>query len=127
MAEKGLTPQAREVVEKELTRLERIPPSSPEYTVSRNYIDWILDLPWLDSTEDTLDLNKAEADLDQDHYGLKKIKKRIIEFLAVRKLKEDIHGPILCLVGPPVSVKPRWDNPLPALNRKFVTSPGWCA
>ncbi|NLX19126.1 MAG: endopeptidase La [Desulfobulbus sp.] len=121
VAEKGLTPQAREVVEKELTRLERIPPSSPEYTVSRNYIDWILDLPWLDSTEDTLDLNKAEADLDQDHYGLKKIKKRIIEFLAVRKLKEDIHGPILCLVGPPGVGKTSLGQSIArTMNRKFV-------
>ena len=101
LAEKKLTDAARKVVEKELGRLERIPPSSPEYTVARNYIDWILDLPWLESSQDTLDLDKAEADLDRDHYGLKKIKKRILEFLAVRKLKPDVHGPILCFVGPP--------------------------
>lgn len=121
VAEKALTPQAREVVDKELARMERIPPSSPEYTVSRNYIDWILDLPWLDSTEDTLDLNKAEADLDQDHYGLKKIKQRIIEFLAVRKLKQDIHGPILCLVGPPGVGKTSLGQSIArTMNRKFV-------
>ncbi|MDR2550301.1 MAG: endopeptidase La [Desulfobulbus sp.] len=121
VAEKGLTPQARTVVDKELTRLERIPPSSPEYTVARNYIDWILDLPWTDSTVDTLDLTTAEADLEHDHYGLKKIKKRILEFLAVRKLKEDIHGPILCLVGPPGVGKTSLGQSIArTMNRKFV-------
>ena len=121
VAEKGLSPQARTVVEKELTRLERIPPSSPEYTVSRNYIDWILDLPWQESTKDTLDLDQAEKDLDQDHYGLKKIKKRILEFLAVRKLKEDIHGPILCFVGPPGVGKTSLGQSIArTMNRKFV-------
>lgn len=121
IAEKGLSPQARAVVDKELTRLERIPPSSPEYTVSRNYIDWILDLPWTDSTKDTLDLNQAEADLNHDHYGLKKIKKRILEFLAVRKLKEDIHGPILCFVGPPGVGKTSLGQSIArTMNRKFV-------
>jgi len=121
VAEKGLSPQARAVVDKELTRLERIPPSSPEYTVSRNYIDWILDLPWTDATTDTLDLLKAEADLNQDHYGLKKIKKRILEFLAVRKLKEDIHGPILCFVGPPGVGKTSLGQSIArTMNRKFV-------
>ncbi len=100
-AEIGLSEEATKTVEKELVRLERISPSSPEYSVSRNYIDWILDLPWSKSTTDNLDLDNAEEDLDQDHYGLDKIKKRIIEFLAVRKLKPDIHGPILCFVGPP--------------------------
>lgn len=121
VAEKGLSPQAKTVVDKELTRLERIPPSSPEYTVSRNYIDWILDLPWVDSTKDTLDLNQAEADLNLDHYGLKKIKKRILEFLAVRKLKEDIHGPILCFVGPPGVGKTSLGQSIArTMNRKFV-------
>ena len=70
--ETGLTEEARNAVDKELERLERIPPSSPEYTVSRNYVDWILDLPWKISSTDTLDLDKAEEDLDKDHYGLKK-------------------------------------------------------
>jgi ATP-dependent Lon protease len=121
VAEKSLSVQARTVVEKELSRLERIPPSSPEYTVSRNYIDWILDLPWQESTTDTLDLDQAEKDLDQDHYGLKKIKKRILEFLAVRKLKEDIHGPILCFVGPPGVGKTSLGQSIArTMNRKFV-------
>ena len=121
VAEKGLSPQAKTVIDKELNRLERISPSSPEYSVSRNYIDWILDLPWTDSTKDTLDLNQAEADLNQDHYGLKKIKKRILEFLAVRKLKEDIHGPILCFVGPPGVGKTSLGQSIArTMNRKFV-------
>ena len=121
VAEKGLSPQARAVVDKELTRLDRIPPSSPEYTVSRNYIDWILDLPWTDSTTDTIDLIQAEVDLNHDHYGLKKIKKRILEFLAVRKLKEDIHGPILCFVGPPGVGKTSLGQSIArTMNRKFV-------
>jgi ATP-dependent Lon protease len=121
VAEKSLTEQARAVVEKELVRMERIPPSSPEYSVSRNYIDWILDLPWLEGTTDALDLDQAERDLDQDHYGLKKIKKRILEFLAVRKLKEDVHGPILCFVGPPGVGKTSLGQSIArTMNRKFV-------
>ncbi|MDD2465087.1 MAG: endopeptidase La [Desulfobulbus sp.] len=121
IAEKALTAPAKTVVDKELARLERIPPSSPEYSVSRNYLDWILDLPWKDSTTDTLDLNQAEKDLNQDHYGLKKIKKRILEFLAVRKLKEDIHGPILCFVGPPGVGKTSLGQSIArTMNRKFV-------
>ena len=120
-AEKKLPEEARKVVNKELARLERISPSSPEYTVSRNYIDWILDLPWLESTTDTLDLDKAQEDLDKDHYGLNKIKKRIIEFLAVRKLKEDMHGPILCFVGPPGVGKTSLGQSIAGtMNRKFV-------
>jgi len=121
VAEKALSDQARTVVDKELVRLERIPPSSPEYSMTRNYIDWILDLPWKDSTTDTLDLNQAETDLDQDHYGLKKIKQRILEFLAVRKLKDDIHGPILCFVGPPGVGKTSLGQSIArTMNRKFV-------
>lgn len=116
-----LTDESRKVVNKELERLERIPPSSPEYTVSRNYVDWILDLPWAVSSTDTLDLEKAEKDLDRDHYGLKKIKKRIIEFLAVRKLKQDVHGPILCLFGPPGVGKTSLGQSIAkTMNRKFV-------
>jgi ATP-dependent Lon protease len=119
--ETGLSEEARKAVEKELDRLERIPPSSPEYTVSRNYIDWILDLPWTISTEDTLDLEKAQEDLDHDHYGLAKIKKRIIEFLAVRKLKKDLHGPILCFIGPPGVGKTSLGQSIAkTMGRKFV-------
>ncbi len=119
--ETGLSKEARAALDKELVRLERIPPSSPEYTVSRNYIDWILDLPWTVSTTDTLDLDQAEKDLDRDHYGLKKIKKRILEFLAVRKLKQDIKGPILCFVGPPGVGKTSLGQSIArTMNRKFV-------
>ncbi|GBE12836.1 lon protease 2 [bacterium BMS3Bbin14] len=119
--ETGLSEEARAALDKELARLERIPPSSPEYTVSRNYIDWILDLPWTVSTTDTLDLDQAEKDLDRDHYGLKKIKKRILEFLAVRKLKPDIQGPILCFVGPPGVGKTSLGQSIArTMNRKFV-------
>ncbi len=96
-----LTEEARKTAEKEVDRLARISPSSPEYTVSRTYLDWLLDLPWTKTTPDNLDIDRAQQTLDQDHYGLKEIKKRIIEFLAVRKLKKDMHGPILCFVGPP--------------------------
>ncbi|MHB8811004.1 MAG: endopeptidase La [Desulfobulbaceae bacterium] len=119
--ETGLSPEARKTVDKELERLERIPPSSPEYTVSRNYLDWILDLPWTVSTTDTLNLDRAQEDLDHDHYGLKKIKKRIVEFLAVRKLKQDVHGPILCFVGPPGVGKTSLGQSIArTMNRKFV-------
>ena len=120
-AAKKLPEEARKVVENELVRLERISPSSPEYSVTRNYLDWILDLPWLESTTDTLDLDKAESDLERDHYGLKKIKKRILEFLAVRKLKEDIHGPILCFSGPPGVGKTSLGQSIAkTMNREFV-------
>ncbi len=119
--ETGLSKEAREALDKELNRLERIPPSSPEYTVSRNYVDWILDLPWTESSVDSLDLDRAGQDLDHDHYGLKKIKKRILEFLAVRKLKEDVQGPILCFVGPPGVGKTSLGQSIArTMNRKFV-------
>ncbi|MEN8189359.1 MAG: endopeptidase La [Thermodesulfobacteriota bacterium] len=118
---KDLPDSTRKVAEKELGRLESISPSSPEYSVSRNYLDWLLDLPWLESTEDTLDLDKAEKDLDEDHYGLEKIKKRIVEFLAVRKLKKDVHGPILCFAGPPGVGKTSLGQSIArTMNRKFV-------
>lgn len=121
IAEKKLSPEAQKVIEKEVGRLDRISPSSPEYSVSRNYIDWILELPWLESTSDTLDLEQAEKDLDRDHYGLQKIKKRILEFLAVRKLKQDMHGPILCFFGPPGVGKTSLGQSIArTMNRKFV-------
>lgn len=120
IAEKALSPQAKAVVDKELSRLERISPSSPEYSRARNYIDWILDLPWLESTKDTLDLYKAEEDLNHDHYGLK-VKKRILEFLAVRKLGGLSTARSSALSALPVWARPRWGSPSPApMNRKFV-------
>jgi len=119
--ETDLTDEARKTAEKELDRLGRISPSSPEYTVSRTYLDWLLELPWKISTDDSLDIAKAQQTLDQDHYGLEEIKKRIIEFLAVLKLKKDMHGPILCFVGPPGVGKTSLGQSIArAMGRKFV-------
>jgi len=119
--EANLSGEPRKAAEKELDRLEKIPPSSPEYTVSRTYLEWILDLPWEISTEDALDIEEAQRTLDKDHYGLERIKKRIIEFLAVRKLKQDMHGPILCFVGPPGVGKTSLGQSIArSLGRKFI-------
>jgi ATP-dependent Lon protease len=116
-----LSGEVKTTVDKEMARLRRIPSSSPEYTVSRTYIEWILDLPWEVSTEDSLELDKAQQVLDHDHYGLDKIKKRIIEFLAVRKLKADLHAPILCFVGPPGVGKTSLGQSIArTMNKKFV-------
>jgi ATP-dependent Lon protease len=121
VVEAKLGEEPRKAAEKELDRLARIPPSSPEYTVSRTYLEWILDLPWEISTTDTLDIDEAQRVLDKDHYGLEKIKKRIIEFLAVRKLKDDMHGPILCFAGPPGVGKTSLGQSIArSLGRKFV-------
>ena len=90
-----------ETFKKEMAKLERINPSSPDYNVQYSYVQFLLDLPWEDVTEDNLDLNHAQQVLDEDHYGLEKVKERIIEYLAVLKLKGDMKSPILCLYGPP--------------------------
>ena len=116
-----LSEEARKDAKKELDRLARISPSSPEYTVSRTYLDWLLEMPWEVSTDDSLDIKKAQEDLDHDHYGLERIKKRIVEFLAVRKLKQDMHGPILCFVGPPGVGKTSLGQSIAkTMGRKFV-------
>ena len=93
--------EAESVAFRELKRLGKMNPSSAEYTVARTYIDWLIDVPWSISSEDQLDIKNAQDVLDADHFGLEKVKKRIVEFLAVRKLKDDLKGPIVCLVGPP--------------------------
>ncbi len=93
--------QARTAADKELDRLREMNPASAEYTVSRTYLDWLVSVPWSKSTKEILDVRKARKILDEDHYDLDKVKDRIIEFLAVRRLKKDIKGPILCFVGPP--------------------------
>ncbi len=112
---------ARKVAEKELERLSRMHPSAGEYTVSRTYVDWILDLPWEISTEDNLHVGAAEKVLNDDHYGLEKVKKRILEYLAVRQLTKEPKGPILCFVGPPGVGKTSLGRSIArALNRKFV-------
>jgi ATP-dependent Lon protease len=101
MEEAGLPDKVREKVEKEIDRLEKMPATSAEGAVIRNYVDWLLALPWSKRTVDDLDLNKAEAILNEDHYGLEKPKERVLEYLAVQKLVQKMKGPILCLVGPP--------------------------
>ncbi len=120
LKEKELPEEARKEAERELERLARMHPSSSEYTVARTYLDWILELPWNDSTEDHLDLDEAQKVLDQDHYDLEKIKKRIVEFMAVRKLKPDAKGTILCFVGPPGTGKTSLGKSIArAMGRKF--------
>jgi ATP-dependent Lon protease len=110
-----------EVARKQLARLRQIPTQSPEHTVTRTYLEWLVDLPWNTLSDDKLDLDAARAILDEDHYGLEKVKKRIIEYLAVRKLKPDKKGPILCLVGPPGVGKTSTGRSVArALGRKFV-------
>ncbi len=99
--EKKLPPYALEKVRKETVRMEKMSPTSPEAGVSRTYIEWILDLPWNEKSKESLDLVKAREILDEDHYGLKKVKDRIIEYLAVLQLTNTLNGPILCFVGPP--------------------------
>ncbi len=119
--EKNLPDYVREEALKELKRLARIHPTSAEYTVIRNYLDWLLELPWLESTEDRLDLKKAREILDRDHYDLDKVKKRILEHLAVLKLKPEMRGPILCFVGPPGVGKTSLGRSIAeALGRKFL-------
>ena len=98
---KHLPAETEEKALAELARMERMPSSSPEYTVIRNYLDWILDLPWTEETTDTEALADVEKMLDEDHYGLEKIKERVVEYLAVLKLTGTLKAPILCLVGPP--------------------------
>lgn len=97
----AMPPQAEQAAYKELDRLAHMQPSSAEYTVARTYLDWLVMVPWNKSSKDILDLKKAKKILDDDHYDLEKVKDRILEHLAVRKLKSDIKGPILCFVGPP--------------------------
>jgi ATP-dependent Lon protease len=113
--------EARKAADKELDRLRMIPPESAEHTVVRTYLDWLTGLPWSVSTEDNLDIAHARAVLDEDHYDLEKVKERILEFLAVRKLKQDTKGPILCFVGPPGTGKTSLGRSIArALGRKFV-------
>jgi ATP-dependent Lon protease len=119
--EKKLPEHARETVMKEIKKLARINPAAPDYAVTRNYVDWILDLPWQEYSEDHLDIKNAEVILDEDHYGLEKVKKRILEYLAVLKLKGDMKAPILCFYGPPGVGKTSLGKSIArALGREFV-------
>src|SRR5690606_8721001 len=86
---------------KELARLARMPEAAAEYSMTRTYLDWLIELPWSKSSADAIEIARAREILDEDHYGLDQVKKRIIEYLAVRKLKPDGKSPILCFVGPP--------------------------
>jgi ATP-dependent Lon protease len=119
--DKKLPEEIAKEAERELNRLSRMHPSSAEYTVASTYLDWLTILPWHDSTEDNLDIKKAQKTLDEDHFGLEKPKKRIIEYLAVRKLKPESKGPILCFVGPPGTGKTSLGRSIArALGRRFV-------
>ncbi len=119
--EKNLPEEAQKAVERELSRLEKLPPAAAEYGVIRTYIDWIITLPWTETTEDNLDLGRAREILDEDHYDLEKVKERILEYLAVSKLKNDLSGPILCFVGPPgVGKTSLGQSVARTLGRKFV-------
>ncbi|MEE9536023.1 MAG: endopeptidase La [Desulfobacterales bacterium] len=120
IAEKNLPQEARKEAERELDRLSRMHPSSAEYTVASTYLDWITALPWHEHTADSVDIKKARKILDDDHYGLEKPKRRIIEYLAVRKLKPESKGPILCFAGPPGTGKTSLGQSIArALGRKF--------
>lgn len=99
--ESDMPEEIRKVALKELGRYEKVPQNSAESSVIRNYIDWLLSLPWAKQSQDTIEINKAEKILNEDHHGLEKVKERILEYLAVQKLTNSIKGPILCLVGPP--------------------------
>ncbi len=119
--DKDLPDEVQEVCKKQLNRLRMMQPASSEYGVTRTYVETLLDIPWRVSTEDKLNIKAARAILDEDHYDLDKVKKRIIEYLAVRKLKDDMKGPILCLVGPPGVGKTSLGRSVArALDRKFV-------
>ncbi len=119
--EKLLPEHAERVATRELGRLERLPPAAAEYGVIRTYLDWILSLPWNEQTEDNLDLDHARAILDEDHFDLEKVKERIVEHLAVSKLKNDLSGPILCFVGPPGVGKTSLGHSIArALGRRFA-------
>jgi ATP-dependent Lon protease len=116
----NLPQEAESVAKKQLKRLRAMQVGSAEYTVVRTYLDWILDVPWHHSTQDVMDIQAVRKILDEDHYGLEKVKKRILEYLAVRKLKQDKKGPILCLLGPPGVGKTSLGRSIArALGRKF--------
>lgn len=116
-----MTDHMKEVAEKELRRYERVPQSSAESSVIRNYLEWLIALPWKKQTEDNLDIPHAEETLNEDHYGLDKVKERILEYLAVQKLTNSLKGPILCLAGPPGVGKTSLATSIAkAINRKFV-------
>ncbi|MDL1958690.1 MAG: endopeptidase La [Deltaproteobacteria bacterium] len=118
---KGLPEDAMKEAKRELERLSKMHPFAPEYTVARTYIDWLIELPWNEFTEDHLDLDQAERILNEDHYDLEKVKNRVVEYLAVRKLKPDAKGTILCFYGPPGTGKTSLGKSIArSMGRKFL-------
>jgi ATP-dependent Lon protease len=121
IAEAKMPPEVEEQAKRELSRLERMPEASGEYSMVRTYLDWLTALPWAEPTEELIDIAEARRILDEDHYGLEKVKRRILEYLAVRKLKPQGRGAILCLVGPPGVGKTSLGQSIArATGRKFV-------
>ncbi len=120
--EAKLPPEAIKEAERELDRLEKMPPQAAEYTTARTYLEWLTSLPWAISTEDNLDVNRAQQILDEDHYDLEKVKERVLDYLAVRGLKgEDMKSPILCFVGPPGTGKTSIGKSIArSLGRNFI-------
>lgn len=120
-AKKNCSAEVKEIFEKEIAKLEKYNPSSPDYSIQYNYVKFMLDLPWNDMSKDNLDLKHAQKVLDDDHYGLEKVKERIIEYLAVLKLRGDMKSPILCLYGPPGVGKTSLGKSIAkAIGRKYV-------
>jgi ATP-dependent Lon protease len=121
LKKKKFPKETMEVIKKELSRLERLSKVAADYHVIRTYLDWLIELPWEQTTEDMLNIHQAKKILDEDHYGLEKVKERILEYLAVLKLKKDLKGPILCFVGPPGVGKTSLGQSIArAMNRKFM-------
>ena len=117
----GMPEAVGEEVFRQLDRLDKLPPIAPEYTVIRTYLDWMTELPWSKTTTDNLDVNRGRQVLDEDHYDLEKVKRRILEYLAVRKLAPESRGPILCFLGPPGVGKTSLGQSIArALGRKFI-------
>ncbi|HEY0456733.1 MAG TPA: LON peptidase substrate-binding domain-containing protein, partial [Verrucomicrobiae bacterium] len=117
----GLPEEVKKIAFKELERLQQMSPAVAEYAITRNYLDWLISLPWNKTTKDTLDLKAAEKILNDQHFGLEKIKERLLDYIAVIKLKQNLKGPILCLVGPPgVGKTSLGKSVADALGRKFV-------